>query len=119
MLNNLTENAISISCNQATTDWEVLNRLSIERLRRLLLVSIEYNLINIERIFELISAYHQVYRQDLIQLRRRGQLGRCPDPTSEQLQRIAHLQQRNGEVITSQQILVELQKLAQLLRQYP
>lgn len=114
-MSSLIENAIAVNvCSQTVTDWEILNCMTPKRLKRILKKQIECNSVNIKDACDLISAYHQVYRQDLLQLRHQGRVGSCPSPTFEQLQRIANLQQ-NNKAATPQQILIELQKLASLL----
>ncbi len=115
-MSNLIENTIlAVDCPLTITDWGILNSISPIRLRRMLTKHPAYKPAEIQAACELISAYHQVYRRDLIQLRCRKYFGQCPPPTFEQLQRIAHLQNKNNNT-TPQQILVELQNLAQLLR---
>ena len=117
----LAENLVSdVECSQAIrgsiTDWEILNHTNPTRLKRILMSRSEHETTNIEETCNLISAYHQVYRRGLMQLRQQRHSGSCPPPTSEQLQQIADLLQQNGKVTTSQQILAALQLLAQRLR---
>jgi hypothetical protein len=113
----LVENSVaSVEHSQTVTDWEILNQINPKRLQRILVNFSEYSTEYIQFACELISMYHQVYRWELIQLRRQGYIGACLPPTSEQLQQIVEFLQKKDRFNDSQQILVELQSLAQKLR---
>jgi hypothetical protein len=105
-------------CNpSALSDWAVLNGTDVGRLRRLLQGTDGFTLQGIEWACRLIENYHAVYRQDLMQLRRRGCLGRCPSPTSEQLQQIAKsLNEQESQNCSVTDVLAELKTLARQLR---
>jgi len=91
---------------QHLSDWALLNRARPRQMERLS-----------ERDRHLINAFHQVYRRD-----RRQQLAgsrRCPDPSTEQLQKMmTDLQQQNVAISTASELMSSLKRVAAQLRQY-
>ena len=75
-------------------------------------------LTEIEQASFLLESYHAIYRQDRLKQRLKFK-GKCPSPSSEQLERIAQLLQQKTKVVLSvENTLSQLQELAELLRQY-
>ena len=94
------------------TDWAILNDTSIEKLQRVLTHYHLLSKLEVAAASQLLTQYHQVYRQDRIQQRQQGRSrGRCQPPTQEQLQRMDA--RRPAKVM-----LAQLKQLAAQLRQY-
>lgn len=97
------------------SDWAILNDATSRKLQRLALhlqTSIE-----IEESCHLLESYHTIYRQNLIQLRRQGYRGKCPSPTTLQLQQIAQdLHRKTAQSYSFSQVMHQLQALAKKLR---
>ncbi|MBD2463044.1 hypothetical protein H6G89_18565 [Oscillatoria sp. FACHB-1407] len=104
------------------SDWSILNDTSPEQAQRILLSFHALTAIEVERSSKLLQAYHLVYRQDRLQLRRAGIVKgkeQCKPPTPEQLIRIADYYQQLTTLPLSPQIaLKHLQTLATQVRQY-
>lgn len=99
-----------------SSDWAILNNTTSRQLRRLIIHF--HTDSEIEQICHLLESYHAIYRQNLLQLRRQGCRGICPLPTTAQLQQIAQdLQSKTAQNYSPQQVLEQLQALAQKLRQ--
>ncbi len=97
------------------SDWAILNDTTSRQLRRRAIHF--YTNIELEQMCYLLERYHTVYRQDLLQLRRQRCHGKCPLPTTEQLQKIAQdLQTKTAQSYSPQQVMDQLQALAQELR---
>ncbi|MGD1918637.1 MAG: hypothetical protein ACFCAD_06970 [Pleurocapsa sp.] len=99
------------------SSWAILNDTNIKQVNRIL--SEFHNLTSgeIEQASILLSGYHNVYRRD--RLKSRQSKGRkCTTPSTEQLERIADLINRQGLVLSPEQTLTQLEKLAGLLREY-
>lgn len=101
------------------SDWAILNDTKSSQLRRILATVYSCTDIEIEQACYLLESYHAVYRQNLMQLRVKGCRGQCPLPTTIQLQQISqHLQTKIHQSYSLQQVIDELQAIAQKLRQY-
>lgn len=97
------------------SDWAILNDTTSRQLRRRAIHF--YTNIELEHICYLLERYHAVYRKDLLQLRIQRCGGKCPLPTTEQLQQIAQdLQTKTAQSYSSQQVIDQLQAVAQKLR---
>lgn len=99
------------------SDWAILNDTTSRQLRRM---AIHFHTdIEIEQACYLLESYHAVYRKNLLQLRRQGCRGKCPLPTTAQLQEIVQdLQRKTDQSYSPQQVIDQLQAIAQKLRQY-
>ncbi|MEO0540575.1 MAG: hypothetical protein AAFZ80_06890 [Cyanobacteria bacterium P01_A01_bin.105] len=91
------------------SDWAILNDTSRPQLTRILTDYHGESLSQVEMADELLHRYHQVYKRD----RRQAQCGtrRCEQPTAKQLQQI-------DAQYPPEQVLAQLQTLADQLRQY-
>lgn len=97
------------------SDWAILNDTNPKQLQRILK---EFHYLNDALITQaslLLEAYHTIYRQERLASRKAGIRGKCPAPTPEQLQQIA---QFPGLSLNPEQILTQLQNLAEQLRKY-
>lgn len=97
------------------SDWAILNDTNANKLRRVLSQFHQSSDYEILEAASLLDAYHAVYRADRMQQRQAGVKGSCPPPSEEQLQR---MQQELGSSVSTRGILVQLQRLADQLRQY-
>lgn len=103
--------------SRSQSDWAVLNSTDAGRVRRLLRETDGFTVQRIEQACRLIENYHAVYRRDLVKLRRQGCFGRCPLPTSKQLQQIAKsLNEKENQSYSATYVLIELRALAEQLR---
>ncbi|MGK7922684.1 MAG: hypothetical protein AB4080_22045 [Trichodesmium sp.] len=91
------------------TDWAIINKATPNDLEFLGLTSEQFQQDKL-----LLENYHAIYRKDRLEARVRG---RCQPPTSEQLKRIANLSP-NTQNLSPENILKQLQNLAQRLREY-
>jgi hypothetical protein len=104
--------------SELISDWAILNDTKSSQLRRILATVHSCTDIEIEQACHLLESYHAVYRHNLMRLRAQGCRGKCPLPTTAQLQQIAqHLQTKTYQSYSPQQLMHELQALAQKLRQ--
>ena len=124
-------NAYLLECGvYLISDWAILNDTTVRRVRRILS---EFHTLTDSEIQEaaiLLEAYHFVYRGDRLLKRKAGTVGRCPQPSLEQLQRMAvylkdrdkerqlRLGEQEREPIEPNRLLARLQRLADWLRQY-
>ena len=100
------------------SDWAILNDTKSSQLCRILATVYSHTDIEIEQACHLLESYHCVYRHNLMQLRTQGCRGKCPLPTTAQLQQIAqHLQTKTYQSYSPQQVMHNLQAIAQKLRQ--
>lgn len=99
---------------EQVTDWMILSYMNPGRLQRVLL-EFDRTPAEINQALQLLDSYHQIYRTQLLQHRKAGEKSRYPDPTALQLRQMAE-QLSATRTIFPEQILRELQKLAQLLR---
>jgi hypothetical protein len=101
------------------SDWAILNDTTAKQLQRILAEFHQQTPGEIERSSLLLASYHAVYRRERIELRSSGVRGKCPPPSREQLQQMAHLFAQNAKLtLRAEQILERLQTLAECLRQY-
>jgi hypothetical protein len=104
--------------SELVSDWAILNGTKSSQLRRILATVYSCTNLEIEQACHLLESYHAVYRQNLMRLRAQGCRGTCPLPTTAQLQQIAqHLPTKTYQSESPQQLMLELQSLAQKLRQ--
>jgi hypothetical protein len=99
---------------EQVTDWMILSYMNPGRLKRVL-SEFDRTPAEINLALQLLDSYHQVYRTQLLQHRKAGDKSRYPEPTSEQLHQMAE-QLSAIRAVFPEQILEELQELAQLLR---
>ncbi|MBD1841769.1 MULTISPECIES: hypothetical protein [unclassified Coleofasciculus] len=99
---------------EQVTDWMILSYMNPGRLQRVLL-EFDRTPAEINQTLQLLDSYHQIYRTQLLQHRKAGEKSRYPDPTALQLRQMAE-QLSATRTISPEQILRELQELAQLLR---
>jgi uncharacterized protein YdeI (YjbR/CyaY-like superfamily) len=102
--------------NNLVSDWAILNDTTSRQLRRSK-INFQTN-IEIEQACHFLESYHTVYRKHLMQLRRQGYRGKCPLPTTAQLQEISEdLQTKTAQSYSNQQVIEQLQAIAQKIRQ--
>lgn len=95
------------------TEWLLLVQVTPGGLHRIL-ATFERTDAEIARSLQLLEQFQQIYRTELLQHRQPGTRAGYPKPTEDQLQRIA---QRLTPAPSPQKVLLELQNLAQLLRE--
>lgn len=100
---------------EQVTDWFILNQTSIGQLQRIL-SNHDSTPEEIEFYLNLLNLYHQVYRQQILEERQSGSRKRYPEPNLEQLGQMAKRLAKT-ERFSSEDILTELQHLAQILRE--
>lgn len=109
------------------TDWAILSDTTSRRLKRILshLQSTPKTIIKLEK---LLNSFHQVYRTQLHKYRKpkpdsKFSTSKYPQPATEQLNQIAKILNEDTEynlhrqIISSEEVLQELQKLAKILRE--
>ena len=75
------------------SDWAILNDTNTRQLQRILSDFHTLTETEIRDASQLLDAYHAVYRHDRLMQRQAGAVGRCAQPSTDQLQRMAsHLQ---------------------------
>ncbi len=99
---------------EQVTDWLILNRTNPGRLERVLR-SLNATQAERQRAQHLLAAYHQCYRDPLVRQRAPGTRSRYPNPSEEQLQRIAQ-HWLPSQPPAPPQVLAELQQLAGYIR---
>jgi hypothetical protein len=103
-------------------DWAILNDTRPEQLERILSQFYMLATPEIREAGLLLEAYHAIYREDRWQQRQSGAIrGReeCPQPTAEQLTRIAQQIKEAGNLsLSNKSILSRLQAIATQLRHY-
>lgn len=100
------------------SDWALLNSATTGQIRRTLASRYALTEAEIQQACQLLESYHAIYSEQLRQVRSRGYRGKCPTPTTQQLQDIAqHLQQTTGQPCFPLQVMAQLSNLAQKLRQ--
>lgn len=98
------------------SDWAILNSTTTKRLERILSDRFYWSANAIQTAILYLESYHSVYLSDRIS---EGSQGRCKEPTSEQLKRIAdQLQTKLNQPISPNQVLKQLLAIAQCLRQH-
>lgn len=100
------------------SNWAILNDTNNKQVTRIL--SEFHNLTprEIQQFSILLTSYHHIYRRDRLKnLQSKG--GKCPPPSTEQLERIAALIEQQTNLLSSpESILSQLEQLANLLREY-
>lgn len=92
---------------QHLSDWALLNRARPKQIERLSV-----------RSRHIVEIFHAVYRRDRLQQRQKG-LGKCPEPSSAQLQEmLKSLQERNVVINSGVELMKELKQVVTQLRQY-
>ncbi|MBF2084202.1 hypothetical protein [Thermoleptolyngbya sp. C42_A2020_037] len=100
------------------SDWALLNSATTGQIRRTLASRYALTEVEIQQACQLLESYHAVYSEQLRQVRSQGYRGKCPTPTTQQLQDIAqHLQKTTGQRCFPLQVMAQLSNLAQKLRQ--
>ncbi len=100
------------------SNWAILNDTTSKQVQRILTEFHNLTSTEIEQACFLLESYHAIYRQDRLKQRLKSR-GKCPTPSSEQLQRIAEcLQQKTKLILSEENTLSKLQELAELLREY-
>ncbi|GAB4461927.1 MAG: hypothetical protein OHK0037_11920 [Elainellaceae cyanobacterium] len=100
------------------SDWALLNSATPSQLRRTLSSRYALTDAEIQQACQLLESYHAVYSEQLRGMRSQGYRGKCPTPTTQQLQDIAqHLQKTTGQRSFPLQVMAQLSHLAQKLRQ--
>ncbi len=101
------------------SDWAILNDTQPKQVQRILG---EFHLLTSTEILQaqrLLESYHVVYHTERLQKRAKGMRGRCAAPTPEQLKQIAqNLESQTNQRILSENVMMQLQSLANRLRQY-
>ncbi|MFM7366106.1 MAG: hypothetical protein ACKO11_16745 [Cuspidothrix sp.] len=112
------------------SDWAILNDTKPKQLQRIFREFYCFSAGEILQAQQLLESYHAIYRTARLEqlrknkednleqpLKRRG--GKCTIPTIDQLQAIATLlQSKTNQTLSSETVMVQLQKLAEKLRQY-
>jgi hypothetical protein len=104
---------------EQVTDWMILSYITPVKLEKIL----KNNCCSVEEIqqsLQLIDAYHQIYRSQLLQTRQAGTKSRYPDPTEEQLRQIAEKlfsNCRNYPLDFLQDVRSKLQNIAHFIRE--
>lgn len=101
---------------ELVTDWMILCYTTPGKLQKVL-IYFERTQAEIDQALQLLNTYHEIYRNELLQTRKVGSKSRYPDPTPEQLRKIAEKLSPNRS-ISSEKILQKLQDLASLLRTF-
>lgn len=92
------------------SDWSLLNEREPESLRNILSQTFNFSVSDSDEACRLLASYHEIYRPS-----RRGDRGRCPNPTEEQLMKI---REHCGLPLSTKALLAKLMELADYLRQY-
>ncbi len=104
---------------ELVTNWMILSYITPVKLEKIL----KNNLCSVGEIqqsLQLLDAYHQVYRSQLLQTRQAGTKSRYPEPTEEQLRQIAEKlfpNRRNYPPDLLQDVCSKLKKVANILRE--
>ena len=106
------------------TYWSILNSTSVKELEKIFrefynvsaTAIVHFSEAEIQRAGEILQSYHRIYRGDR---RKNRAFGRCQPPTENQQQRmVVDLQAKFGLEIDENQLIQELQGMAQRLREY-
>ncbi|MCC5618024.1 hypothetical protein LC605_23655 [Nostoc sp. CHAB 5836] len=104
---------------ELVTNWMILSYITPVKLEKIL----KNNLCSVGEIqqsLQLLDAYHQIYRSQLLQTRQAGTRSRYPDPTEEQLRQIAEKlfpNRRNYPPKFLQDVRSKLQNIAHFIRE--
>lgn len=97
------------------SDWAILNDTKPKQLQRIFREFYCFSASEILQSQQLLESYHTIYRTARLQ----QQGGRCTIPTTHQLQAIATLlKSKTNELLSSETVMTQLQKLAEKLRRY-
>lgn len=112
-------NAFLLECGvYLASDWSILNGMTTGQIQRLLTEVYVLTPVEIERSRQLLESYHAIYRQDHRQQRKPGSCRRCESPTPQQLNRmVEYLRTQGMQIYSPQQVMHELQALAEKIRQ--
>ena len=100
------------------SNWAILNDTNPKQLKRILSEFHSLTPVEIQRAGGLLTSYHQVYRRDRLK-NRQTKGGKCQTPSTEQLERMASLIESVANLVLSpEQVLTQLEQLANLLREY-
>jgi hypothetical protein len=97
------------------SDWAILNDTTLIQLETILTDFHDRTTGEIDTARRLLEGYHLVYREERRKQRLAGIKGKCSPPSLTQLQAIAD---RSQFKLAPEKILTQLQKLADLLREY-
>jgi hypothetical protein len=97
------------------SDWAILNDTTLNQMERILRDFHSCTADEIEKAKQLLESYHLVYREERRKQRLAGMKGKCSPPSLSQLQGIA---QQAKLKLVPEKLLSQLQKLADLLREY-
>lgn len=101
------------------SDWAILNDTRPKQIERIFKEFFTLTEVEIKQSQCLLQSYHDVYRLQRLQQRAKGIKGKCTPPTNEQLRDISQrIANQTNRVITSENVLSQLQKLASQLREY-
>ncbi|MBE9225124.1 hypothetical protein IQ264_06705 [Phormidium sp. LEGE 05292] len=102
------------------SDWAILNDTNIKQLQRIFLEFHHLTPGEIKQFSLLLETYHAVYRRDRLKLRQTGgNGGQCLPPTSPQIEEmISYFQAKSGIQLPSEQVVNQLRKMADKLREY-
>ncbi|MFH7024884.1 MAG: hypothetical protein ACHBN1_05650 [Heteroscytonema crispum UTEX LB 1556] len=64
--------------------------------------------------YEIVKAFQIVYQRDRLKTRQKG---RCSEPTPSQLQEMLHLLQQSNIILSPQELIYHLKRIAEILRQ--
>ncbi len=109
------------------TDWAILRYTTHTRLKRVC-SNLQLTSIEIEKSVKLLDSFHQIYCTQLSEYRKaksdsKFNTTKYPQPNLEQLNQIAEILSRDTEyssdrkIISSEEVLEQLQKLANILRE--
>jgi hypothetical protein len=104
------------------SDWAVLNDTRLAQLQRELNDFHQLTPMEIEQAGALLEAYHRVYREDRLQSRSIGSVGRrveCKEPSLEQQRRMVQWLEENANLsLSEQRVMNGLLEIATYMRQY-
>ena len=100
------------------SNWAILNDTTPKQVGRILAEFHHLTSPEIKQAGFLLESYHAIYRHDRLKQRTKVK-GKCQSPSQGQLERIAYLlNQKTDLVLSSENVLFQLQELAELLRHY-
>lgn len=107
------------------SDWAILNDTKSKQVKRIFAEFHHLSESEIQLACVLLESYHAVYRRDRLEQRRnllksgQSRIEPCLPPTSAQLHEIAQLVNEKATLrLRSEQVMTQLQALAQRLREY-
>ncbi|MGK7950258.1 MAG: hypothetical protein AB4368_16120 [Xenococcaceae cyanobacterium] len=100
------------------SNWAILNDTNTKQLNKILAEFHNLTPTEIEETAFLLESYHAIYRRDRLK-NRQGKGGKCQTPSIEQLEQIATLLESSLKLTLSpEQVLSQLEQLANHLREY-